>query len=192
MHPYSTTSEERFWVPLACAGVAIGLAWVLVWIAGRTHLPFWVEVPGTATLYGILLGFFRTSMWKWKMFQGPSIVKVPDLSGEWRGYVTSSFDRLAAQHPVSVRIQQNWTHLIVRLNAQQSDSESVVASLAVDGEVVLSYQYRNSPHQGALDTMHAHTGTAVLRLSSDGRGLSGEYYSGRDRANQGLIVLTRE
>jgi hypothetical protein len=35
-----------------------------------------------------------------------------------------------------------------------------------------------------------HMGTAVLKLSVNRTEVAGEYYSGRDRANQGLIVLT--
>src|ERR1700676_79774 len=191
MHPYSTTSEERSILPFVFAVVAIGLAWLFSLITGKSHLPFWLEVPGTATLYGLLLGIFRSYLWKWQIFQATGIVKIPNISGDWCGYVTSSFDSLAEQHPVKVRIQQNWTHLFVQLSADQSESESIVASMTVGEETVLSYQYRNTPRPGAKDTMRAHTGTAVLKLHDSQRELSGEYYSGRDRANQGLIVLKK-
>jgi hypothetical protein len=191
MHPYSTTSEERTILPFALACAAIGFAWVLSLITGRTHPAFWVEVPGTFTLYTILLWVFRSYLWRWPLFQATGIVKIPDLSGDWSGYVTSSFDSTAQQHPVQVRIQQNWTHLLVQLSAEQSESESIVASMAVGEEIVLSYQYRNTPKQGARGTMHAHIGTASLKLSDNRSELSGEYYSGRDRANQGTILLTR-
>src|SRR5437660_1663726 len=83
------------------------------------------------------------------------------------------------------RTQQNWTHLLVQLTADQSESESIVASMAVEEAIVLTYQYRNTPKPGAKDTMHAHMGTGVLKLSANRTEFSGEYYSGRDRANQG-------
>jgi len=173
------------------AGIAISLAWLLSLITGITHPPFWLEVPGTATLYGLLHGIFRSYLWKWRLFQATGIVEVPDISGNWSGYVTSSFDSLAQRHPVRVRIQQNWTHLLFQLSAEQSDLESIVASMAVGEETVLSYQFRNTPKPGATDTMHAHIGTGVLKLHDNRRELSGEYYSGRDRANQGIILLTK-
>jgi len=191
MHPYSITSEERFRISFAFAGIAIGLAWLLSLITGKTHPPFWLEVPGTATLYGLLLGVFRSYLWKWGWLHSASIVKVPDISGDWCGYVTSSFDDLAEKHPVRVRIQQNWTHLSVKLTADHSESESIVGSMVVDGDTVLSYQYINMPKPGAKETMHAHSGTTVLKLSKQQLELSGEYYSGRDRANHGVIALTR-
>ena len=178
-------------MPFAFAVIAIGLAWLLSLITGTTHLPFWLEVPGTATLYGLLLGIFRSYLWKWQLFQATGIVRVPDISGDWSGHVTSSFDSLAQQRPVQVRIQQNWTHLLVQLSSEQSESESIVASMAVEEETMVSYQYRNMPKPGATNTMHAHIGTAVLKLHDNRSKLSGEYYSGRDRANQGLIVLKR-
>lgn len=191
MHPYSTTSEERSRLPFAFAVIAIGLAWLLSLAVGKTHLPFWIEVPGTATLYGLLLGTFRSYGWKWQFLHAIGVVKIPDISGEWSGFVTTSFDSLAQHHSVRVRIRQNWTHLQVQLSAAQSESVSVVASVVVGEETALSYQYRNMPKPGAKETMHAHMGAAVLKLSDDQGELSGEYYSGRDRANQGLIVLTR-
>lgn len=58
--------------------------------------------------------------------------------------------------------------------------------------MVLTYQYRNVPKPGAKDTMHAHVGTGVLKLNANRTELSGEYYSGRDRANQGLISLAKK
>ena len=191
MHPYSTTSEEHSVLPFAFVGVAVGLAWLMSFITGKTHPAFWLEVPGTFTLYCVLRWVFRSHLWKWQLFQATGIVKIPDISGDWSGYVTSSFDSLAQQHPVRVRIQQNWTHLLVQLSAEQSESESIVASMTVGKETVLSYQYRNTPKPGATGTMHAHSGTALLRLNDNRTELSGEYYSGRDRANQGRISLTR-
>src|ERR1700747_1477535 len=117
MHPYSTTSEERFKIAFVFACIAVGLAWIWSIITGKTHPPFWLEVPGTATLYLLLLGLFRTYLWKWSFFYQIGVVEVPDMSGDWKGYVTSSFDNLAQDHPVTMRIRQNWTHIVISLRA---------------------------------------------------------------------------
>ena len=126
------------------------------------------------------------------MFRGLGVVKVPDLEGEWHGHVTSSFDAAADQHPVTVRIRQNWTHMAIHLVADGSRSRSVVASIYVGtDETTLSYQYQNEPNVWATPTMHAHNGTASLRLAENESVLDGEYYSGRDRRNHGSIILRR-
>jgi hypothetical protein len=191
MHPYATNSEERSKIPFFIAAVAIGLAWLIARSIKDAHLPFWLEVPGTATLYALLLGFFRSYGWRIHTLHRAGLVKVPDLEGEWHGHVTSSFDQLAEKHPVTVRIRQNWTHILIKLEAGHSESTSEVASIYVGDETLLNYQYDNVPNARATATMHAHRGTATLKVSDDFRRLSGDYYSGRDRANHGMIVLTK-
>ena len=70
-------------------------------------------------------------------------------------------------------------------------SRSVAASIYVsEAETLLTYQYENEPNSNALVTMHAHEGTATLELGRDPKTLKGNYYSGRDRANRGTLVLT--
>ncbi len=193
MHPYSTNSEERSRIPFYVAAVAFLLAWLIATILNDVHIPFWLEVPGTGTLYAVLLAVFRSYLWKWKCLRAIGIVKVPDLEGEWHGHVTSSFDKLAEQLPVTVQIRQNWTHMAIHLVADGSRSRSVVASLYVaEDETVLSYQYENEPNVRAAQTMHAHNGTASLRVTDNNRRLTGDYYSGRDRNNHGQITLGRK
>ena len=57
---------------------------------------------------------------------------------------------------------------------------------------VLSYISRNlSPHVNAPETMHSHRGQARLAISEDVNEMDGDYYSGRDRQNYGLLHLNR-
>jgi hypothetical protein len=191
MHPYSTSSEERARVLLVIAGAAFGLAWVVATLIGMAHVPFWLDVPATGTLYGILYKVFERWGWKRELFHRLNIVSVPNLAGDWQGSVSSSFDKYAETHPVTIHIAQNWTHISIALSSEKSDSHSIVASIDTGTEAILSYQYQNTPKPHARGTMHAHRGTAVLKLASDGKRLSGEYYSGRDRQNYGALELTK-
>jgi hypothetical protein len=192
MHPYATNSEERSKIPFFIAGIAICLAWAISLVLRSFALPFWLELPGTATLYATLFALFRSYWWKIGLFRVSGVVSVPDLEGEWHGHVTSSFDESAAQHPVTVHIRQNWTHMSIKLVAGSSVSRSVVASVYVaEDETVLSYQYENVPNANAKKTMHAHRGTATLNLSENSSRLRGDYYSGRDRGNHGELILKK-
>lgn len=192
MHPYATNSEERTTIPFFIAAIAFGTSWLLAFLIGQNHLPFWLEVPGTFTLYTLLFLVFRTWGWKVEWLHNCGAVKVPNIEGEWHGYVTSSFDRHAEQSPVQVRISQNWTHMSLRLVTDLSESHSVVASIYVSAdETTLAYQYQNVPSGRATKTMHAHAGTAALRVSEVREELSGDYYSGRDRSNHGTLLLRR-
>ena len=63
--------------------------------------------------------------------------------------------------------------------------------MVVGSDIILTYEYHNEPLPGATGTMHAHRGSATLRLAENGNALEGEYFSGRDRANYGAIHLRR-
>lgn len=190
LHPYSTNSEERARILLGIAALAFALAWVIAALIGTAHVPFWLDVPATGSLYGILYKIFERWGWKLSAFHKLNLVSVPNLAGVWRGSISSSFDSTDS-HSVEVKITQNWTHFCVELSSQNSDSHSIVGSIDTSVGAVLSYQYENTPKAHAKVTMHAHRGTAVLKLSADGKCLSGEYYSGRDRRNYGSLEFTR-
>jgi hypothetical protein len=55
----------------------------------------------------------------------------------------------------------------------------------------LLYEYANDPRFAASDSMHAHRGVAIIRVSSDARRLEGEYFTGRDRQTHGSILVER-
>lgn len=104
----------------------------------------------------------------------------------------SSFDAAEDKQAVTIHIKQNWTQIFIKLTAPNSDSRSVVGSLyESEGESILIYQYKNEPHATAVETMHAHAGTATLYLEGDFLAMAGDYYSGRDRRNYGRIVVRR-
>ena len=194
MHPFAINSDDRRRVPLYIALCAFLVAWVLSHLIelNAIRLPFWVEVPSVFGLYEVGYELFRRRLWaddRWRFFSGS---RVPRLSGIWEGTVRSSFDEHAAEHDVKVDIVQNWTDISIQLDSTSSHSYSLGASITTDetGSIV-SYEFLNEPKPDAVSTMHAHRGTARLRLSADETRLEGEYYSGRDRGNQGVLFLNR-
>jgi hypothetical protein len=195
MHTCASNSPERQTIPLFIAAVAFGLAWLVSGILGRFAIepPFWIDVPSTAALYGLGYRLFKHRLWKLKALSLLGWVRTPVIEGDWTGFVRTSFDQQAHRHHVEVSIKQNWTELSVRLKSEHSSSHSVIAAITVDdAHDRLSYEYVNEPHPGAVDTMHTHRGTTRLEISPDRDRLEGEYYSGRDRTNQGLLSLERK
>jgi hypothetical protein len=191
LHPYATDSDERRRIPLYLAGLAIASAIGVSWVLQRVHLPGWLDVPATAGFYGLYYEAFRRRIWRIQTLQKWKWVKVPNLAGTWRGHVVTSFDDRAGKHSIEAEIVQDWTHISVKMRSDYSRSESLVGSIFVGDDIVLDYEYRNEPLPDAAETMHAHRGTASLILSPDGRTLSGDYYSGRDRQNFGALFLQR-
>lgn len=192
MHPYATDSDERKTVPLFLAALAIisaiGLSRLLAWI----HWPSWIDAPATAGFYGLYYEAFRRWLWRIRILHRLSVVKVPTLQGKWVGHVSTSFDELTGRHPITLEIAQDWTHILIQLLSDYSRSKSVIGGILVGADITLSYDYFNEPLPKAVNTMHAHHGSATLRFDQVNDVLQGEYFSGRDRTNYGAIYLKRQ
>jgi hypothetical protein len=194
VHPYSTDSSERETLPLYLAGAAIASALALGWILAilKWLPPAWIDAPSTIAFYGLYYQLFRVWIWKWPLLRVFGIVKIPNLSGEWDGYVITTYDELHGKHSVHVSIQQSWTDMRVILKTPYSQSTSLIGAILTRDLVMLSYEYLNEPLPGAVGTMHAHRGSARLTLSDNGTALDGDYYTGRDRTNYGSLSLKKQ
>jgi SMODS-associating 2TM, beta-strand rich effector domain len=195
MHSYSTDSGERETILLLLAAFAIAAAWGESRLLQLTRLavPFWLDAPSTMAFYGIFFKVFDIWLWRVRFLHRMGLLKVPILSGGWKGFVVSSFDNHKKAHPVAVFIDQTWTKMSVRLQSDNSHSFTSTASLQVHAPegTVLSYQYENQPQPEALRTMEIHVGTARLILQADGLALEGYYYSGRGRKEFGSLKLEK-
>ena len=193
MHPYATDSTERrsviLWLALISILIAYGLHLLLS--KASTKWLWLIDIPSVMGVFGILYTIFDKQLWRWQFLRKLTIVRVPNLNGFWvaEGKSTTHSTDFAA----TVKIRQTWTHISITMETEHSRSHSITASLLIDqpDEVTLSYEYRNEPKPNAISTMHAHRGTAVLRLKGEEL-LEGEYYSGRDRQNYGTLRLNRK
>lgn len=194
MHGYSTDTDEKRVVILFLAALAIALAWVSSNLLAAVHLamPWWADAPSSMFFYGVLYALFDRRLWRHPLMHKLGLVKTPNLTGCWRGYLTSSYDNHAKRHDLSLDIFQSWTQISIFLSTVTSISWSCVAFIQVsDPEgVALIYQYENQPLADATRTMHMHYGTAMLRLPNGSR-LAGDYYAGRDRGTFGRISCQR-
>ena len=194
MHGYSTDSNERRVVPLLLALMAIALAWVSSKFLAVMHLsiPWWADAPSSMAFYGALYALFDKYLWRKSLVYKMGLVRIPNLTGRWRGYLITSFDEHTKRHDLMIHIFQSWTQIIVFLTTATSMSRSSAAVIQVDDPegAALIYQYQNQPLADAMRTMHMHYGTAMLRVSNDGC-LAGDYYAGRDRRTFGRLCCKR-
>ena len=194
MHGYSTDSNERRIVPLVLALLAIALAWMSSKFLGAVHLaiPWWIDAPSSMAFYGGLYALFDKYLWRKSWARKLGLVRTPNLTGLWRGYLVTSFDGHAKRHELIIHIFQSWTQIVVYLTTATSMSRSCTAVIQVDDPegVSLIYQYENQPLADSMRTMHMHHGTAMLRFSNGGS-LEGDYYAGRDRRTFGRICCKR-
>ncbi len=194
MHGYSTDSSERRIVPLSLALLAIALAWVTSKSLATAHLslPWWADAPSSMAFYGVLYTLFDRYLWRSSLVHRLGLVRIPNLTGRWHGYLITSFDGHVKRHDLMINIFQSWTQIVVYLTTPTSISRSCAAVIQVDDPegASLVYQYQNQPLANAKKSMHMHFGTAMLRMSNGGC-LAGDYYAGRDRRTFGRICCKR-
>jgi len=195
MHSYTTDSNERKFVPLYVAGISILIAWILNGVLGAMQfaLPWWIDAPSVIGFYGMLYTIFDKYLWRWHILRTIGVVKVPDLNGTWEGHLASSFDEHAARQDATIKIFQSWAQISIILETNYSKSHSLIAAIITENPigVVLSYEYLNEPVPNAKQTMHTHRGTGRLTIQANGNTLEGEYYTGRDRQNFGILRFER-
>ena len=194
MHDYAIDSRERVFVVrflFMASALVSGIAAALIpsdLLAMRWLLP----IPSIALVFGVSYWIFDNWLWRWGFLRVVRLICVPDLRGTWTGTIASSYTGFKKTHPVTVTIEQTWTKLVVRLDAAESRSWSLTASIlttAPEG-LVLTYLIDNQPEAESDKTMERFRGTTVLVRTAADR-LEGHYYTGRGRQTHGSIKLCR-
>lgn len=130
---------------------------------------------------------FVKSLWKKKLFY-PWLVQVPNLSGDWEGYVVSSFTDDAVQIPISITIHQTFLNIQVRVNTDESRSFSLSASFDIDlgqGKQQLFYSYLNTPKPTVRDRSGIHYGSTLLIFDGfEVNEMEGEYWTSRETTGE--------
>ena len=193
MHPYSIDIKERRTILFSLAIISIILSWSFYQglYQYKISLPWWIENPSVLYFYGLL--FYVFDKWIWKSFNKIRLIKTPNLIGQWKGYIKTSFDKHSSEVKATLNIFQTWTRIQIILITEHSQSHSETTSIVIDapGGKYLSYQYINEPKTQAVKTMSIHRGTVRLLFNEKENTLIGEYYSGRDRQNFGSLEFKR-
>ena len=195
MHAYALESRERIYVPLFLAAASILAAFGLHTLvdALKTAPPWWLDAPSVVGFYELFHWSYDKRLWKNIVLRRLRLANTPDLNGNWKGYLTSSYEKNAVKHDVVAKITQTWTKLAVVVNTPTSKSRSVVAALSIEesGGAILSYEYINEPQGSAKPTMEMHRGFASLSVSEKAQTLNGDYFNGRGRQTFGIVHLQR-
>jgi hypothetical protein len=187
MHSYTTDVEKtNIYAVIAFLSVVAALGLSIFFKSIKLEVPWLIDAPSIIGFYGIFYRIFDKYLWK-----SAKLTNTPNLSGSWEGKIITSYDKHTNDYPATLSIKQTWSHISIVLTTDNSRSESSVAMISTknpDGAKV-QYAYENKPRHNAKSTMHAHSGTADLSLSTRDniQILEGDYYTGRDRRNHGIL-----
>lgn len=211
MHTYSTDNDLRprvvGYIGIGSYLLVLGIGAVLAFVNARVPFGANLSAPATGAVFTGVYLLFASKFWNHWLLRRLRIVKTPYFAGTWEGYIQSSYDVGEGatdggpdedeKTEVEVDIRQSWRKLIVELNAPDSSSRSLGASVITkQGKPQLTYYYLSEPKYNAPDTMTKHYGTTSLKFheneGEDGEDvLDGIYYTGPDRNSYGKLHLTR-
>ncbi len=195
IHAYSSDHGERVRVIVFIGILSVLAAWLLHLLLGCIPLsiPWWIDMPSVLGFFALIRAVFDRSLWRSMLVRRAFGIVVPDLNGNWKGQLFSSYTDHSSPLDTELTISQTWTSILISLETTTSISRSRAAAFVIDqpGRISLIYEYLCEPRPAATDTMHTHRGTAELHISSNGTSLEGEYYTGRDRQTYGALNLQR-
>lgn len=197
MHSYGKDFRLTPHVHVLIAVLALGL---FEGLRSITHLPVLKVLPVvgtvsispliTLTLFGALEYLFDQRIWK--LLSRSRATGIFDFTGVYRGRIRSADGR---EYSAELRIQQSWSRIVIDFKSGPAGSKSFSASIIRDrhasGDVEIIYNYfapGTSSSTGRVDTHH---GTAMLKRSSDGKDLEGEYFTEPSRHSSGTIAVSR-
>ena len=191
MHSYDRDGDERVILSITC--ISILLTWLMSMMLDRVNmnLHWLLAPPSVVAIYVVIYNVFDRYLWKLGLMNQIHLISLPDLSGDWKGIVVSSYGDLKTELPVELNIDQRWSKILITLRTQHSNSHSITATIKSHDtpNPELSYIYENRPNIHSAGSLHRHQGTAILILRN--LTLEGEYYTDRDRRQIGLIKLVK-
>ena len=194
MHDYAIDSRERVFVVRILFMISALVAGGTTALIPSDLLPMrWLlPIPSIPLVFGVSYWAFDNWLWRCRFLRVLRLTSVPDLRGTWTGTIASSYTGFEKTQPVKVTIEQTWTKMVVRLNAAESRSWSITASVLTNSPegLVLTYLFDNNPEAESVRTMQRFRGTTVL-VSTAPDQLEGHYYTGRGRETHGSIKLCR-
>ena len=188
-HQYSCDTNDRRMIHVYLTILSILFAYLLFWISENTKLiiPWWLDAPAIFGFYGILYFGFKKALWKLNFFRLIFFIKTPNWNGEYMCSLRTSFDDFSDEKQIKIKIIQDWDTIIIRLETENSVSNSISGSFSLKDSLMpeFTYEYLNEPNTTAPETMNIHNGMAKIRI--DNKLLKGDFFSGRGRKNYGTF-----
>ncbi|QLH83069.1 hypothetical protein [Halosimplex pelagicum] len=203
MHSFSTDQGDRHQ-----RYILIGVVSTLVYFGGIRLL---------GPILGLTIGVISTALyiaftrflWKWDWLHQHGVIKIPNLNGNWEGYIYTSEDEEnigneaivtdgdqrenKVKIETNITIKQTWDRIRISLGGAESSSYSRSATILVKEKAwpTLSYNYFNEGGNSG-DDIHPHYGSAMLEYKEEEDKLEGRYFNRPDhRGTHGIIELWR-
>ncbi|BAY94371.1 MULTISPECIES: Cap15 family cyclic dinucleotide receptor domain-containing protein [unclassified Tolypothrix] len=197
MHEYTVISHDRKKIYYSLAFLSGGLSPVLVgWVSQASNLiSIPLIAPSSLAIFGLLFLLFDHFLWKWSLFYKTGIIKIPNLSGKWNGYIISS-KQPQQKIPATITIYQTYSNIRIRLETPHAKSISLMAAFEMVDPACfhLNYEYL-SEYRSPQGVISRHYGVTRLDIKIDDDKVDkeqrGYYYTEKERDAYGEIYFEK-
>lgn len=162
---------------------------LILWYIYDKNTSFWsavsIAIGGSTILNLLLLGIFYIGWEKlWSTFPVLNKWLFPNLNGNWEMIIHWEWEGKKGTSRAKAVITQNFLKLGMDVEAEDSDSQTLLAKPKKDhetGRAELYYIFLTTPkHKDNSNPKEPYKGTAILKLSLEGNGmLQGNYFTSR-------------
>lgn len=204
MHEYTIQGHDRKKIYYSLTFLSGLLSqFFAVWLSHLANLTNIVNIslvaPSGLAIFGLLFLLFDNFLWKWGLFYRSGLIRIPNLNGQWSGYITSEKKHNPNNKiPVTVTICQKYSNIRVRLETQSgwSHSVSVMASFEMVDPNCFYFNYEYfATYKPEQEEVKTHYGVTRLILKSTNNRFDKEqrgfFYTDRDRKSSGDLVLKK-
>jgi hypothetical protein len=144
-----------------------------------------IGTSGSAILHVLLLGTFYFGWEKiWDRYPVLNKMLFPNLNGTWEMVIHWEWEGKKGTSHAKAVIKQNFLNIGMDVEADDSDSQTLLAKPKKDvetGRAELYYVFLTTPkHKSNTDPQEPYKGAAILKLSLEGNKLlQGNYFTSR-------------
>lgn len=144
-----------------------------------------IATSGSAILHALLLGTFYLGWEKvWDRYPVLNKMLFPNLNGNWEMIIHWEWEGKKGTSNAKAVITQNFLKLGMDVEAEDSDSQTLLAKPRKDaetGRAELYYVFLTTPkHKSNINPQGPYKGAAILKLSLEGNDqLQGNYFTSR-------------
>lgn len=197
MHEYSISYHDRklayYFLAILSSLAGIAIAYLLNAVQANSGIV--IAAPSGVAVFIALFILFDRFIWNWPLLYKWGIIKIPDLSGDWKAEISpfTAGEKITA----SVKIHQTYSKIGIHLETSKSNSLSQMAAIEMANPTMftLRYEYNAEFLRDEQSAILRHYGVTSIRLKSSDHRFESEhaaiYYTEQGRDTHGEIVFSR-
>lgn len=195
---YYHTTPLIIIILLLASGIDLVFTELLIPLMSNYDISF-LRAPGNASLIGMFLLLYDKLLWKLNIFN--LIVRIPDISGRYRGKINYEFKGVPGEKDCVVEITQTSSRIKIHSyfnnsKSERTSSKSLVENIEEEDGFYNIYLYYFNSGSKENNILDCHEGANMLKFipttKNSPKKLVGHYFTNRNIQTRGSMEVEFE